>query len=389
MEKLQYINDNEQLGVKYDWKKIFKEYEKLKCPKDVYNPLFALKQGCSYNVAISERSTGKTTNWVLLGLVMNKLYGTIIQYIRQSENMIMPKNIGKMMSVINQFGYVKKLTDGKYDALEYKARCWYYIKYDAGGGVAEKSDTVMFCLDLDHNEFYKSSYNAPLGDLIIFDEFISQRYRPNEFVTFCDLVKTIIRERLSPVVVMLANTTDRYNTYFQELDIQQELLGLKIGQHFKKDVGGSTSVFCELVGSKNEQRAFQNSKFFKFKNPRLASITGGDWAIDSYPHIIKEDSEKLFDGRVIRFNSALVGLEVCKNERLGLFVRAHRVSKTYDDTIIYTLENINDVNERFRFGWSHVDAVLWELFDRNKWFYSTNEVGNIVASYVRQARQLA
>ena len=383
-----YINGNEQLGLKYDWRKIFKEYERLGCPKDVYSPLFALRQGCSYNVAISERSTGKTTNWILLGLCMHKLYGTIIQYIRQSENMIMPKNIGKMMSVINQCGYCEKLTDGKYNMLEYKARNWYYIKTDELGNTIEKSEPVMFCLDLDHNEYYKSSYNAPLGDLIIFDEFVSQRYRPNEFVLFCDLVKTIIRERLSPVIVMLANTTDRYNTYFQELDIQQELLGLKIGEHFKKDVGGSTSVFCELVGSRNEQRATQNSKFFRFKNPRLSSITGGDWAIDSYPHIEREESSTLLQGRVIRFNSALVGLELCTNDRLGLHVKAHRITKTYPENIIYTIENINEMHERYRFGWSRVDSILWELYDRNKWYYSTNEVGNIVGSYVRQAKGL-
>lgn len=383
-----WINDNEQLGLAYDWKAIFKEYERLKCPKDVYNPLFALKQGCSYNVAISERSTGKTTNWVLLGLCMNKLYGTIIQYIRQSENMIMPKNIGTMMSVINKFGYVKKLTDGRFDMLQYKARNWFYVKLDELGNVVEKSDPVMFCLDLDHNEYYKSSYVAPLGDLIIFDEFVSKSYKPNEFVTFCDLVKTIIRERLSPVVVMLANTTDRYNTYFQELDIQQELLGLKIGDHFKKDVGGSTSIFVELVGSKNEARAFQNSKFFKFKNPRLASITGGDWAIDSYPHIEREDCDVLLKGFVIRYNSALIGLELCKNDRLGLFVKAHRITKTYPEYLIYTIEVIRDKNERYRFGHTNADAILWRLYDRNKWYYSTNEVGNIVASYVKQAGQL-
>lgn len=376
-----WINGDEKLGLNYDWAKIFKEYEKLGCPPDVYSPLPALRYGCKYNVAVSERSTGKTTNWILLGLVMNKLYGTQIEYIRQSENMILPKNMNSMMGVINQYGYVKKLTDGKYNRLEYRARNWYYINDDT----EERSESVMFCLDLDHTEVYKSSLNAVYGDVIIFDEFISQRYRPNEFVIFCDLVKTIIRERLSPIVVMLANTTDRYNTYFQELDIQQEILGCKIGEHFQKD-----NIYCELVGSKNLQRAHQNSLFFKFKNPRLASITGGDWAIDSYPHIEgREACEVLLRNRVIKFNSALVGLEVCRNERLGTFVKAHRINKLYPEQIVYQIETIEEIHQRYRYGYSKVDALIWMLYSRNKWYYSTNEVGNIVSSYVKQAKQLA
>lgn len=389
MTKMKYIDGKEQLGIDYDWKLIIKEFEKLKIPKNVYSPVPALKNNCKYYVSVSERSTGKTTNWILLGLVMNKLYGTQIQYVRQSEAMILPKNIGQMMSVINSFGYVEKLTDGKYNMLRYKNRHWRYARTGEDGEVLEESDSVMFCMDLDHNETLKSSYNSPRGDLIIFDEFIAQRYRLNEFVTFCDLVKTIIRDRLSPIIVMLANTTDRYNTYFQELDIQQEILGCKIGESFRKNIGGSTPLYCELVGNKNEARAHLNSLFFKFKNPRLASITGGDWAIDSYPHIQKEDCIVLLKNRVISYNNALVGLEVCHNDRLGNFVKAHRINKLHDESIVYQLDEITHWKQRRRFGHTKLDGYVWTLYQRGKWYYSTNEVGNIVDSFIRQARQNA
>lgn len=381
-----YINGNIELGLNYDWRKIFKEYEKLGCPKDVYSPLYALRQGCKYNIAVSERSTGKTTNWILLGMVMNKHYGTQIQYIRQSEAMITPKNINSLMSVIVACGYIEKLTDGRYNNVEYRARHWRYTKVDPDSmEVLERSESFMYCLDLDHNETYKSSYNAPLGDLIIFDEFISRRYAQNEFVVFCDLVKTIIRERQSPIVVMLANTTDRYNTYFQELGIQQQILGCRIGDSFKATVGHGTTIFCELVGTKNPERAKQNSLFFGFKNPRLASVTGGDWAIDSYPHIQREDAVKHLS-RFLYFNGAVVELELCSNERLGLFVKAHVANKVPEGSINYQLDEITERHQRHRFGHDNVDKKLWQLFARNKWYYSTNEVGNIVTSYVNQAK---
>ena len=382
-----YIQGNQELGLNYDWKKIFKEYERLGCPKDVYSPLPALRQNAKYNIAISERSTGKTTNWILLGLVMNKLYGTQIQYIRQSEAMITPKNINSLMSVIIACGYVEKLTAGRYNSLEYRARNWRYTKVDPDTNeVLERSDSVMYCLDLDHNEVYKSSYNAPYGDLIIFDEFISRRYAQNEFVIFCDLVKTIIRERQSPIVVMLANTTDRYNTYFQELGIQENILGCRIGDSFRVEVGHGTSIFCELVGTKNLERARQNKLFFGFKNPRLASITGGDWAIDSYPHIWGKEPVTKYISRYLIYNGATVQLELVSNSRLGLHVRAHKANKVPEGLINYQLEEVTSKYQRYKFGHDNLDKKIWQLYARNKWYYSTNEIGNILSSYVYQAK---
>ena len=246
----------------------------------------------------------------------------------------------------------------------------------------------MYCLDLDEAQTYKSSYNAPLGDLIIFDEFVSKRYYPNEFVTFCDVVKTIIRERLCPVVVMLANTTDRYHTYFQELTIQQEILNIKVNEYFKKTTAGGTTIFCELIGNKNLAREKQNSLFFGFNNPRLASITGGDWAIDNYPHIVREDCKTLNTMHYISFNNYLVNLELCQNKRLGTFIKAHKATRIYEDSIIYSIDGIPDKRYRHKFGYNAVDVMIFLLLKHNKWFYSTNEVGNVVASYVSQAKKL-
>lgn len=388
MEKIKYINDNPILGVEYNWEKILKEFNKLGIPDTVYNPTFALRQNCKYNVGVSERSTGKTTNWVLLGMVMNKMYSTIIQYIRQDQEMVTPKFLKNFFDVIIANKYVEKITDGKYNSCFYTARKWYYCKI-AGGEIVDKaSEHFMYCLDLDEVEIYKSSYNAPMGDLIIFDEFISKRYYPNEFVTFIDLVKTIIRERLSPVIVMLANTTNRYHTYFQELTIQQELLGIKVNEFFTKTTRGGTTIFCELIGNKNIHRATQNTMFFGFANPRLASITGGDWSIDNYPHIEKEDCKTLNKTHYIEYNNFLVQLELCQNKRLGTFIKAHRANKTYPDSIIYSIEPIQDKNHRHKFGYNAVDGMIFLLRNRNKWYYSTNEVGNVVSSYISQAKKL-
>ena len=382
---MSYIDDKQKNGLYYDFDKIRKEFRKLKIPKEFYNPSGVPLEQCKYFVGVSERSTGKTTNWVLLGLVMNKLYGTQIQYIRQVRDMIAPKNLNQFMDVIINNGYIEKVTDGKYNSCEYFAGNWRYINIE-GSEIKEKAEKpFMCCLSLDQNQIYKSSYNAPLGDLIIFDEFISSRYMPNEFVIFSDLVKTIIRERLSPFVVMLANTTDRYNEYFRELMIQDEILKIKVNEFFIKQTPLGTNIFCELIGNKNIEREKLNTLFFGFKNPRLASITGGNWAIDNYPHIEREECRVFDKKHYISFNGYLVQLELCNNDRLGLFVKAHRCNKTYDDSVIYSVDGIKDKRYRHRYGHTMLDRFIFTLYDRNKFFYANNEVGNMVTSYIENA----
>lgn len=388
-KKIPYINDDPILGIDYDWEYIFKEFKKLGVPDNVYKPVHVPVTLVKYILLLSERATGKTTNWLLIGLIMWQRYGTIIQYIRQSEDMIKPKVASKLFDVINGYSYITAITGGEYDEAIYKARNWYLVKRDESGEIVKKSTPVMYCLDLDESAVYKSSYNAPLGDLIIFDEFVSKRYYPNEFVTFCDVVKTIIRKRHSPIVVMLANTIERYNTYFSELNIQEDILQIKTGDSMIKYTDKGTGIYAEIIGTKDLSRAYQNELFFGFKNPRLAAITGGDWAIDNYPHIEPDKERKSYERmHYIRYNGYLVNMEFCRSKKLGAHMIVHKATKTYDDSIIYTIDDIASVNERYRFGRTAYDKMIWSLYNNNKWYYSNNEVGNVVRSYVNQAKAI-
>ena len=97
---MKYISDNPEYGIQYDWKKIRKEFAKLEIPQDVYDPTTAPLERAKYFVETSERNIGKTTNWLLLGMIMNDIYGTIIQYVRQTEAMIMPKALKDLFATI-------------------------------------------------------------------------------------------------------------------------------------------------------------------------------------------------------------------------------------------------------------------------------------------------
>ena len=69
-----YIDNNIQLGIKYDWKKIMRAYRALNCPKDVYDPTPIINTMSTnmimWYIGMSKRRVGKTTNFLLYGIIM-------------------------------------------------------------------------------------------------------------------------------------------------------------------------------------------------------------------------------------------------------------------------------------------------------------------------------
>lgn len=391
---IKYIDNNKEHGIKYDFNLIRKELAKLKCPDTVYNPFKShiIKSGKWY-LDLSERSTGKSTNWILLGMVMYKLYGTQTIYIRESVDMIRPAHSRQLFRTILEWDYVSKVTDGAYNSVKYNSRSWYFYNTEKD---VTSDDAFMVALSLDENSLNKSSFNAPRGDLIIFDEFISRHNYANQFVDFCDTLKTVIRERDSALIVMLANTIDRHSFWFKELGIYEQIQKMEIDSAKEYTNNGGTLISIALMGkSANmmpEHRKEHNRKFFGFLNPKLNAITGGDWAMRIYPHPPKalEDDKpvKISFNRYIRHNNYLLQLELYKSGELGLYVVCHKANQTYDDSIIYTLDDIAAKNERYRWGTNKLDKKLLDLLKANKWYYATNLEGGLMDNYITEVKKI-
>ena len=87
MTNIKYIDNNQQKGILIDWNMIFREYKKLKCPADVYDPTTFPINVVNWGVILSDRAKGKTTDWLLIGLLLYKHYKIQTGYIRQTDNM--------------------------------------------------------------------------------------------------------------------------------------------------------------------------------------------------------------------------------------------------------------------------------------------------------------
>lgn len=389
MKKIKYIANNKDFGIEYDWKFIKKEYEKLGCPPDVYDPTTAPLGSAKWFVETSERNIGKTTNWLLVGMIMNEHYDTIIQYVRQSEDMIMPKNLIDLFSTILAYDYVEKVTNGKWNSVTYKARRYYYCNVDENGNIIDMSPThFMFCCCVEKAQDLKSAYNCPTGDLIIYDEFISKYYTPNEFVHFCDLCKTIMRGRRSPILVLLANTINPHSSYYNELEIYDDIQKMKIGENrlITTDIG--TKIYVEIIGATGEKKRknkILNALFFGFKNPLLGAITGENWSIKNYQHI-PEDTTKdsvtyLSRELYIYHNGKYVRLDIVEHSELGLCCYAHWATKTHSDSIIFTIADRYDNRFKYRLGNGKVEKLINMLKSENRIYYATNDVGSFVDNY--------
>ena len=394
---MKYIENKQEYGIEYDLKPIIKKYKSLKIPSDVYTPPITVLEKAKYIFNLSDRSRGKTTNWLLLGMCFNSEYGTIIQYIRQTEEMTRESYLKELFNVINTYDngrYVLEITNGYYNNVGYErsTKTFYYRCVDDDGKeITRKEDYFCKVLSIDKNYDIKSTYNAPMGDFIIFDEFISKYYRINECINFFDLLSTIIRQRKSPVVIMLSNTINRNSPYFEEFEISKEVKNMKSGDKKYITTPLGTVIYVELLEqNKTIKKKDHNRLFFGFNNPKLASITGSDgWSHEVVQHIPKKDDNmEVIENRLYMEISPyeFLNIEIVRyNERNCLFV--HRATKTYKDSIILSNSAQYGNNILYGMGNRKINKLLLDALETRTIYYSTNEVGSDFKNYIRIAKQ--
>lgn len=396
---MKFIGDKQERGLLYDWKKIRKAMKALGIPSIYYNPVTAPLDLCAWFVELSERATGKTTGWLLLGMVMSWLYGTVTLYVRNVKDMIAPKHSSSLFNVIIENHYIEKITDGMYNNVSYKAKKWYFAYIDPDTGETVRKSENYFCrmIAVDESALLKSSLNEPYGDLILFDEFITTRYTSqNEFVNFVDIISTAFRLRECGKIVLLANTIDKYHQYFHDLEIFERISELQISESCTHTTDKGTKIYIELIGSPKQYRTKKKKwveLFAGFKKPELSAITGEAlWAVKNYQHIPDEDtfdSEEpmtniLYNKIYLFHNNKYVRFDIVHHKELGTCVYVHWATKTYPDSVIITRDNYTD--PRYIYGFPTnitVTKFLRTYYALNKIYYASNDVGSFVDGYLK------
>lgn len=390
--KLKFIDNDPNLGVDYDWDLIAKTYKSLGVPPeyDITEILPLGNDALKWYIANSERSVGKTTNVLLVGMVMYALYGTVTQLIRHTiDKASYYETLFDTIVAYNQGQYIKKLTNGEYDSVKYHWKAFYYQRREKNGKYTRADDP--FCVSLAADECYNlcSFYEAPRGDWIVLDECFNETNKPEEFVHFCHLVKTIVRERISDKIIVLGNNLDINNIWYRQLMIHNEVRKLRKGQSKIVKTSEGMPIFVAFMENRLPQkRRVFNKLHFGFNNPQLNAITGnGNWNVKMYPQAcMLKDRERICRGIFFSYHDDLFLEAEFVNSKSGIYILIHPSleSTSRQGDVLYTLLFPNADNELY-FGHDKLSRKIIDFIRKKRVVYADNETGDLFAKYIFEA----
>ena len=365
-----------------------KLYKSLNIPATVFNPLRDNPRAGDWNVILSPRGVGKTTNMLLLGMCQHETDGTEIQYIRQYDDMLTPSKLTDLFDVILQYHYIEKITGGRWHNVRYYRRRWYYCNIDENGDEIERDENpFMVCLGLNREHDLRSSYNAPQGDFIIVDEFMraDKLYLRDEFVILNNLLSTIIRKRTTAKIYLLANLVDITCPYLSEMGINDIVKSMKFGDFRQLKNGETVLNICMLKPPEDGDGNKFNKYFSVWRNNKMTGITGanGVWAMKMYPHAPHSDF-MIVDRATIECRDGYVIRELRKYSN-GLYVMFYPIDEPIPERVIYSRDETKPFNKmrRYGMGYTDTDKLILTLINRRRWYFSDNTTGERVETYLK------
>lgn len=374
---------------KKKWDKAIKLYKSLKCPKQYFDPTTITLGKMGYHWILSDRSRGKTTNVLLFGLCVYFCYNVRIEYIRQKDKMVSPTELMSLFDTIIHYGYIEKLTDGKFNNIKYNASYWYLCKTDENGEVEDiDSKPCMHKCCVSNNSMLKSSYNSPTSDYIVYDEVISADGSTlvNEYVRFTDLLLTINRMRTTTEVFMLSNTLSSNSIYFREMLITDVIKKAKQGDKYEfYNVLGTFFTIDVLSKAEDKERLKAVQGYYCTQNSEVAGLVGNDvWSYKSFPHIPKEKFD-IIECFYIETDYKPYRIDLVLTETgLKCYVHNTKLKEQYNN-IVFTLNPIQRPNEIFGIG--NPNKNIWKLRKMNRWCYADNEIGADIVFYLQNLKQ--
>lgn len=353
-----------------------------------YNLKNILATDSIYNIVVGERSNGKTYSVLEYALKDYFKRGKQLAIIRRWSDDFKGKAGAQYFENLVSNGAIRKMSGGQYNGVRYRAQRWYLIRTDEKGESEADEKPFAFAFSFSGMEHDKST-SYPDVSTILFDEFISSTgyYFPDEFIIFANTLSTIIRHRDDVRIFMLANTISWNCPYFREM-------GLK---NVKKMAPGTIDVY--KYGDSRLKVAIEfcsptkggkpSDMYFAFDNPKLTMITGGAWEISVYPHLPCEYRPKdvIFTYYIEYEGDWLCCKIISVGDNVFTFIHPQTTAldeKTLNNTLIYTPDYSPRPNYRRKINRPRTDAEkkIVEFYIRDKVFYSSNEVGEIVRNYL-------
>lgn len=348
-----------------------------------------LSKDAQYNIIFGERSNGKT--YAILKYILEDYckHGNQGALVRRWKEDFRGKRGQQMFDALVTDGLVSQLTNGKYTTIYSYSGKWYLANPDARTGkMVSASEPFCFGFALSDVEHDKST-SYPKVKTIFFDEFLTrQYYLPDEFVTFMNVVSTIVRQRSDVKIFMAGNTVNQYCPYFTEMGLTHIKEMNKGAIEVYKYGESKLRVAVEYADSISK-KGKPSDIYFAFDNPKLTMITGGSWEMAMYPHLpYKYTLKNVLFTYFMKFNDELLQCEIIHINN-SVFTYIHRKTtplQNEDKDIIYSLEYDPRPNHirNMRHCSLPFNKKIGQFFADNQVFYQDNEVGEIVRNYLVQ-----
>lgn len=353
-----------------------------------------LHQKARYNVIVGMRSNGKTYSALKYALEQYISTGSEIAYVRRYREDFIGKRGDQLFAALVENEEISKITNGEWTGVIYRAKRWYLSRIDEKGDVYRSTDPFCYGFSLTEMEHDKS-VSYPNIRNVIFDEFITRQYYLNdEFVIFCNLLSTIIRDRDNVTIFMLGNTVNKFCPYFKEMGLRH-VNDMKPGTIELYKTVQNLKIAVEYCALEKDRSTIAKPSdiYFSFDNPKLEMITGGTWELDIYPHLpIKYTPSDILFTYFIDFDSQLLQCEIIapniENGYPVIFTYIHAKTtplKHPERDIIFTTTPHAEPNY-FRNLLSpigDIDRKISKFFKSYKVFYQDNEIGEVVKNYMK------
>ena len=349
------------------------------------------KRKCRYNMIFGERSNGKTYAVLKEGIDLYLENHTCLGIIRRWDEDLRASKGSEMFNnfIYNEEtgNYIEKKTCGKWNNVKYISRKWYLVHQNEDGEIDNVDPNPMaYAFALTQAEHYKSQ-SFPLIRTILFDEFITRdNYLIDEFIEFMNVLSTIIRNRDDVTIYMCGNTVNKYSPYFAEMGITR-VRKMQKGDIDVYQYGEEGKLRVAVEYSDFPSKKKKSDVYFAFDNPKLQMITKGEWEIQSYPHRpIPFEKYDIIYTYFIKFEEDILQCEVVeKNDMMFTFI--HRKTtpiKDNPENIVYQQDYDPRPNYRRRINrpQSELEQKIASFYSREKVFYQSNDVGEIVRNYL-------
>lgn len=347
------------------------------------------KKNATYNVIFGERSNGKTYALLQKG-VKDYLDGKgQMAYVRRWKEDITGRRAAQVFEGLKANGEIKKLTNDEFEGVHYFSGKWYLCNYDANGkAVYSDQDIICYAFALSDVEHNKST-SFPNINLIIFDEFLTNRlYLQDEFVQFMNTISTIVRRRETVKIYMLGNTVNKFCPYFKEMGLEH-IQKMKQGTIDVYTYGESKlTVAVEYCKSSADSQNKEANKYFAFDNPKLAMITGGAWELALYPHLpYKYKPSDVLLTYFIEFNDNIYQCNIITvGENCFTYIHAKTTElQNPDSDMVYSLEFVPkpNYNRNIFKPINNIQKKIMWFFNTDRVFYQDNNIGDAISNYLK------